>query len=91
MGLSKSSGKKPVQSVNDEFIEDDQYILPFGKYEGVTVEELIAVNPKYLYWLHNAEGTFGLSFDLLDRVEEAIQNLDITDDDKGRRTWWRRK
>jgi hypothetical protein len=62
--MSRSQQTKP------EPISDREYILTFGKYKGESIDELMEVNPQYLYWLHNNSDFFELSSEVLDEAEE---------------------
>lgn len=48
-----------------EPISDRDYVLPFGKYRGRALTEVLRDDGQYLNWLHNNAETFELSAELL--------------------------
>jgi hypothetical protein len=55
-------------------------IMPFGKYKGYEVGEICIANPSYASWLHNFTD-FKLNKDELAELNEAINEMDMTDAD----------
>lgn len=51
-------------------IRDRTYVLTFGKYKGMEIDEVMELNPQYLVWLHNNNDFFELDHLLLDEAEE---------------------
>lgn len=47
--------------------------MPFGRFKGISIDDLIHAKPDYLKWLHDNSETFELHADLLDEVEEAMK------------------
>jgi hypothetical protein len=47
--------------------------MPFGKYKGETIADLLFDDPAYLEWLHN-NTDFELHADLLDEVQTSYED-----------------
>jgi hypothetical protein len=53
-----------------EPVTDKNFVMPFGKYRGWSIEMLLESNAAYLVWLHN-NTDFELCDDLLEEAETA--------------------
>lgn len=42
--------------------------MPFGKYRGETIQDILDVDPNYLVWVHN-NTDFELGYELLEEAE----------------------
>lgn len=61
------------QQIKREPISDRNFVMPFGKYKGETVGNLIQDAPDYLAWLcQNTD--FELDHILMDEVEHAYED-----------------
>lgn len=56
------------KSVYRRTISDRNWTLPFGKYKGETIANLMESNPQYLEWCISAD-LFELDYALLDELE----------------------
>lgn len=61
------------QRVRREPVRDRDFVMPFGKYKGETIGDLIFDDPGYLEWLHK-NTDFELHADLLDEVETSYED-----------------
>ncbi len=57
------------RNVYRQTITDREWKLPFGKNKGMTISELIDVDPQYLEWCIEKD-MFELNHALLDELEE---------------------
>lgn len=55
-------------------ITDREFIMPFGKRKGWTIDEMIQNDPQYLAWLVN-NTDFDVDFKLLEEAEEAAETF----------------
>ncbi len=60
----------PTQPV----IRDRDYILPFGKYKGTSVGDVLELNPGYLLWAVENIEWFDLHADILEEAEEVMDD-----------------
>lgn len=61
---------RSTPQVKRQPITDRQFVMPFGKWKGETIEHLLVDDPQYLVWLHkNTE--FELGHELLEEAEEG--------------------
>jgi len=61
------------QQVKREPISDRNYVMPFGKYKGETIADLLFEDPAYLEWLHKSTD-FELDHILLDEVQTSYED-----------------
>ncbi len=61
--------------------------LPFGQYKGLTVNEIIELDPKYLLWCMKNVKDFDLDPITYQRTEEAVMR-DAADDSFDPATNW---
>lgn len=54
----------------NETITDTQYVMPFGKYEGRTIEFVMEADPQYLLFCQSKIDWFDLSADILEEIED---------------------
>ncbi len=65
----------PKKSFRDVYrqkpIDSKDYVMPFGKYKGKTIKEVIEgwCDAQYLVWLHENSDGFELSANLLEECE----------------------
>lgn len=65
--MSRSNQHKP------QTISDRKYVLPFGKFKGETVQDVLDNDPRYLCWLQeNTDMDF--SWDILEKAQEGPQH-----------------
>lgn len=62
-----------TETIRREPIRDRDFVMPFGRFKGISIDDLIHAKPDYLKWLHDNSETFELHADLLDEVEEAMK------------------
>lgn len=53
-----------------------RYVLPFGKYQGWSIEMVVNKDPQYLLWMHN-NGLVELDHIVYDECEEALHKTEI--------------
>lgn len=63
--------RETIDMPRREPIRDRDFVMPFGKFQGISIGDLIHAKPDYLLWLHN-NTDFELHADLLDEIEEAM-------------------
>lgn len=68
MGLKETTDLR-----RSEPIRDRDYCIPFGRFKGCSIADIIHAKPDYLKWLHEKSETFELHADLLEEVEAAMQ------------------
>lgn len=51
-----------------EPIRDRNFVMPFGKYVGTPLHEIIENDPQYILWLQNGDG-IEFHSDIIDEVE----------------------
>ncbi len=56
-----------------EPIRDRNFVMPFGKYKGESIADLLFDDPAYLEWLHK-NTDFELHADLLDEVQTSYED-----------------
>lgn len=62
------------QQTNNETqtVSDTSFVMPWGKYRGNTVQELLENDPRYLEWAATST-TLDFSYDLEEAIEDAVQ------------------
>lgn len=69
------------QQVKHEPVSDRNFVMPFGKYMGISVDVLIKDAPDYLFWLtQNTE--FELSHTLQDELEDVFYGFTLRDSER---------
>jgi hypothetical protein len=66
---------KEIYGIKNKIVDDMDFIMPFGKYKGMTIDDILADDAGYLLWLHN-NTDFELSAELL----FAAENPDLRDE-----------
>lgn len=61
------------QGFKREPVRSKDYVMPFGKYKGETIADLLFDDPAYLEWLHT-NTDFELHADLLDEVQTSYED-----------------
>lgn len=54
-----------------EPVRDKNFVMPFGRFKGISIDDVMYSDPKYLLWLHD-NTDFELHADLYDEVEESV-------------------
>lgn len=62
------SRSKPQPEKRQEPITDVNVRMPFGKYRGETIQDILDCDPNYLVWAHN-NTDFELGHELLELAE----------------------
>lgn len=68
------SRSNPTTNQIRQPISDRNYILPFGKYRGESLADIIDINPHYLLWLI-LNTSFELDHILQEEIEEAATGM----------------
>lgn len=61
-----------IYNSNRKTISDKQHILNFGKYKGLTIEEVIDEDANYLLYCQSKIDWFDLDHKILDEIEEKL-------------------
>lgn len=59
---------KEIYNRPTEPIRDRNFVMPFGKYKGTPLHEIIENDPQYLLWLQNGDG-IEFHSDIIDEAE----------------------
>ena len=60
--------------LNDNYHYDIQQVVSFGKYEGMTLEEISEINPKYILWLNENCNSILIPRELVDSCLFTIED-----------------
>ena len=64
----------------NETITDTSFVMPFGKYKGMTIADLLEHDPYYLFWI-SENTSLDLDHSILDDIgvsfEEAARNAKL--------------
>jgi uncharacterized protein (DUF3820 family) len=52
-----------------------QYVMPFGKYKGDTIQDIIATEPLYILFLHKRD-IISLEEEVIDAAQRKISRVD---------------
>ena len=67
----------PGEDLNVIFPEHKpDFVLPFGKYKGKTLEEIYKSDPKYVFWLADTDRYFRIDFNALAGIDPHKGNLE---------------
>lgn len=65
----------PGVDMNEVFpLHEPDYVLPFGKYKGITLGDIYKKDPKYVFWLAESDKYFRINF-------AALAGIDLQDAD----------
>ena len=60
----------PGHDINEVFPEHKpDFVMPFGKYKGLTLEDVYKRDPKYVYWLADSDRYFRIDFNALAGID----------------------
>lgn len=62
-------------------IRDRNFVMPFGKYVGTPLHEIIDNDPQYIVWLQTGDG-IEFHADIMDEVEQSELINDREQDDR---------
>jgi hypothetical protein len=60
------------QQAETETISDTSFVMPWGKYRGQSIQNLLENDPRYLAWVATST-TLDFSYDLQETIEDAVQ------------------
>ena len=59
---------------NNNYCDEISQVVPFGKYEGLTLEEISEKNPKYILWLNDNCNSILIPRQLVDSCMFTIED-----------------
>ncbi|MBR5030416.1 MAG: hypothetical protein IKX63_04865 [Muribaculaceae bacterium] len=67
----------PGVNLNEIFpVHDPDFVVPFGKYKGKTLEEIYKIDPQYVFWLDETDRYFHINFKALAGIDPNAPDIE---------------